>query len=650
MDYQKDYYQILEIPITASKEEVRAAYRRLAKKYHPDKNTGDVLAEEQFKLINEANEILSNAILKEEYDAYRLEAENWKKKQAFQEKQDDIQAHNKKTYTKTTTVVTETRIYIRGDIAVKYWANCVERVATSFSAALDYKINPTEAVIYISEQSIYPVEGIPLDYLKAFKESDLFTMPIAQPIRCEVNGEAGKENFELYLKDIRIKDIALKGVTKHEVDSYGTLTGQFYGYSPRLTYADVHEEVTECFGETGKVERKEQAGFHFIKKEYYHPDCSTYWANWVQLPKARAFSEQKGTAHRYSEPASNPFASPAVGCGPIVSIIALFSILLFAPKFLIVCLVLFGIGLLLYYSGTIFSSISRVMSFLLAGLFLLFIITAVRSMTNTGNNYIRKEPRAGTVKTERQVRQEMNSDSTAVFADTLINHFLKWQDYNGRAYEANIAVSVAAVRNARAWHSQMGNHYYQEIGDVYQSMITIDSNRLQYLYQGFDSIRAANQLDEIEFSQLLVSAIQAQPYYLVLDKSCSAFYNDDFTTNYLANCKTDCCIGNELFGVRSPIEFLSDLKGDCDTRSLLLYQVFRHYNYSIALLTSNYYRHAMIAIHFTEPVPSKGLSVTIGGDQYYMWETTSPNLNFGEVSSNFNNLSHWDISLINQKK
>lgn len=169
------------------------------------------------------------------------------------------------------------------------------------------------------------------------------------------------------------------------------------------------------------------------------------------------------------------------------------------------------------------------------------------------------------------------------------------------------------------------------------------------LYETFDSIKAANNLDEVAFSQVLVSAIQSQPYFLVLDRGCNENYSDDFTRNYLANCATDCCIGNELFGVRSPVEFLSDLKGDCDTRSLLLYEVLRHYNYNVALLTSNYYKHAMIAVNFTESVNQPGTGITIGDKKYFMWETTSPDLNYGELSSNFNNLAFWDIILINKK-
>jgi hypothetical protein len=650
MDYKKDYYQILELSSTASREEIRASFRRLAKLYHPDRNPGDTTAEEKFKQINEANEILSNDIMRQEYDGYRLEQQRWEEEQAAKERAGDhIKSSNKKTYTKTKTVVSETRIYIRGEITVKYWADCEERLAPGFNTELDYKINPTEVLIKISEQNIFPVQGIPLDYLKAFKESDLFAVPLAQPIRCEVIGDSGTEYFELVLKDIRIKNIKLAGVTKHENSSYGTLTGQFYGYSPKFTSEEIQETVTECFGETGNVERKEENGFSFIRKEYYHPDCSRFWGTWIQLPKSRPSTWRTQPARKYAYSSYTNSVSTGPGCGVITWIFAFFAILFLMPKFFIFCAVLAGLGLLLHFGNRIFYSFGRFFSFLSAGLFLLFLIVAVRSFNKTGTGYVKQKERPNKVKSVTTVRQSPIKDSTGRAADSLINHFLQWTDYEGKLYEGNFAVAVSAVNAANVRHSRMSRNFYQDMSEIYRSMMDYDSAYLGYIYQTFDSIRSVNKLDEIQFSQVLVSAIQSQPYFLVLDKGCNEKYSDDFTRNYLANCKTDCCVGNELFGVRSPLEFLSDLKGDCDTRSLLLYQLLKHYDYNVALLTSNQYKHAMIAVNFAQSTNQPGLGITIGDDMFYMWETTNPNLDYGDISSNFNNLSYWDIALINKK-
>jgi curved DNA-binding protein len=70
-----DYYKILEIDKSASDSEIKKAYRRLARKYHPDVNPNDKTAEQKFKQINEANEVLSNPENRKKYDAY---GKDWK--------------------------------------------------------------------------------------------------------------------------------------------------------------------------------------------------------------------------------------------------------------------------------------------------------------------------------------------------------------------------------------------------------------------------------------------------------------------------------------------------------------------------------------------------------------------------------------------
>jgi molecular chaperone DnaJ len=67
---KRDFYEILEVPKNASAEEIKKAYRKMAIKYHPDKNPGDKAAEEKFKEAAEAYEILSNPEKKQRYDQY----------------------------------------------------------------------------------------------------------------------------------------------------------------------------------------------------------------------------------------------------------------------------------------------------------------------------------------------------------------------------------------------------------------------------------------------------------------------------------------------------------------------------------------------------------------------------------------------------
>lgn len=76
----KDYYKVLDVNRDASQDDIKRAYRRLAKQYHPDANPDDPTAETRFKEVNEAYEVLSNAEKRAQYDRF---GENWQHYQGF---------------------------------------------------------------------------------------------------------------------------------------------------------------------------------------------------------------------------------------------------------------------------------------------------------------------------------------------------------------------------------------------------------------------------------------------------------------------------------------------------------------------------------------------------------------------------------------
>ena len=69
--FETDYYDVLGVPQSASEKEITRAYRKLAKQYHPDANPGNKEAEEKFKSVSAAYDVLGDAAKRKEYDEVR---------------------------------------------------------------------------------------------------------------------------------------------------------------------------------------------------------------------------------------------------------------------------------------------------------------------------------------------------------------------------------------------------------------------------------------------------------------------------------------------------------------------------------------------------------------------------------------------------
>ena len=76
-----DYYKILGVNKDASQDDIKKAYKKLARQYHPDLNPNDATAKDKFQAINEANEVLSDPEKRKKYDEY---GEHWKHADEFE--------------------------------------------------------------------------------------------------------------------------------------------------------------------------------------------------------------------------------------------------------------------------------------------------------------------------------------------------------------------------------------------------------------------------------------------------------------------------------------------------------------------------------------------------------------------------------------
>ncbi len=87
-----DYYKVLGVPKTASDEDIKKAYRKLARKHHPDLNPNDEQANKKFQQINEANEILSDPEKRKKYDQY---GKDWQHAEQFEEMRRQRQSYGR---------------------------------------------------------------------------------------------------------------------------------------------------------------------------------------------------------------------------------------------------------------------------------------------------------------------------------------------------------------------------------------------------------------------------------------------------------------------------------------------------------------------------------------------------------------------------
>jgi hypothetical protein len=187
----------------------------------------------------------------------------------------------------------------------------------------------------------------------------------------------------------------------------------------------------------------------------------------------------------------------------------------------------------------------------------------------------------------------------------------------------------------------INSNNYNAYDQVVYSIKEFDKNKLNRVYPLFDSIAKTNKLDKIRFAEMIVSFVQDIPYVLVLEDDCNPnLYNDSFTRKYLSSPNAKCD-GFQKFGINTPVEFLANLNGDCDTRTLLLYTIFSHYDYDVALMSSEYYGHSILGIN----LPLNGIAYTYHNQRYILWETTMKNAKPGNIPEEVSNLNNWRISL-----
>lgn len=219
-----------------------------------------------------------------------------------------------------------------------------------------------------------------------------------------------------------------------------------------------------------------------------------------------------------------------------------------------------------------------------------------------------------------------------------------WSDNNGLSYTGSLRVKKSDFERLSELSSQFRSSTYGSAfwGELYEFLADRSDSSLELLYETFALIQRDHGLNQMEFAQMVTSCIQDIPYSLVFEQACLTAdeYDDPTISDVLRSCP-DCCIGHKTYGIQGPTEFIATLKGDCDTRTVLLYSVLKHFDYDVAILNSDFYRHSILGLN----IPASGSYKVHRGKRYYVWETTSKYFRIGQIASTMDDLSHWEIVL-----
>ena len=322
--------------------------------------------------------------------------------------------------------------------------------------------------------------------------------------------------------------------------------------------------------------------------------------------------------------------------------------------------ILFGVGipLLLIGFGYFTSLLGRYSTFigrlfdwllkLFIGIIIFFILKGLITFFthyNWSNNSIRDKDwdKQEIIDPDKQGQDNFidNDNGRKIQRDKIIVQ-LMWKDFDNHKYEGkyyiykdDIAKSTYNLKNLKSLNLDKFGYIYS---NVYQS----DKNSLNGVYEMLDKIRVSQKLDNVEFANTIVSMVQSIDYVLVLEEGCTdPVVLQNRQVQQMINSGISCD-GYAPYGLKTPTQFLSDLKGDCDSRTLLLYSIFKHYNYKVAIINSEVYEHSMLGLDLPG---ASGMYKPYNGVRYYFWETTNNGFKIGEIPKENGNLNYWKIEL-----
>jgi len=217
-----------------------------------------------------------------------------------------------------------------------------------------------------------------------------------------------------------------------------------------------------------------------------------------------------------------------------------------------------------------------------------------------------------------------------------------WRDNYGNDFSATLAVRDRDYQklkdHIRNYSPSSGANFW---GNLYDYIERTNMPGLELILEAFKEIQNEKNLNQMEFAEMVVSCIQDIPYSYVFQEACMPADRYEYTIRTLLEQCPECCIGNIMYGIQNPVSFMQNLKGDCDTRTVMIYSVLKYFGYDVAILNSEFYKHSILGIN----LPARGYSKIYNGKRYILWETTAKYFEAGNLPATYDDISYWDVVL-----
>ncbi|MFM9005649.1 MAG: hypothetical protein ACKOSR_09135, partial [Flavobacteriales bacterium] len=256
----------------------------------------------------------------------------------------------------------------------------------------------------------------------------------------------------------------------------------------------------------------------------------------------------------------------------------------------------------------------------------------------------------GRTRIEPPVPVEVTDRDGNTKIDSLFHHEVRWDDFMERSYFERYGTTLGQYTQSSNMHSALSQ--VDAVGDVrtywtsiYKALVTNDTKKLDSLANYFSGQRDSLRLNPTETAEAVVSFIQEIPYYLVHEGSCEEAMNagNDFMTEYHLEGKP--CLAEMAAGIQGPYEFIHNLKGDCDTRSVLCHTLLSKLGIPSSVWVSEAYGHSIIGIGVTG---AGNNYKTVNGQRHFATELTAKGFRVGMISPDHTDMDNWLITLTNQ--